>query len=171
MPNTGGRTRLAQKTKPRRFIPEVFFVDDLQCHRAVQIDVERLVGDAHRTPTQLDRFPVFVLDQFIVLKSLQRLFRYCRLDRFLGSRRLAGLNPASKSLVKHADRTKFHCSSKLVTATRAGALALRAHGPNHPSDAISASQSARLPTSIFAGSDTVRSTSSRNNAAYRFRNR
>jgi hypothetical protein len=47
-------------------------------------------------------------------------------------RRLAGRNPTSKTLAKHADRTEFHCSRKLVTAARAGALGLRAHFPNHP---------------------------------------
>ena len=135
MTNARRRARFAQKTKPRRFVTEISFADDFQCHGAVQIDVERFVSDPHRTATQLDRFPVFARHQFIVLKSLRCLFR-CRLDRILGSRRLAGLNPASESLAKHADRTEFHCSRKLVTATRAGALGLRAHGPNRPSAAI-----------------------------------
>src|SRR5208283_2268715 len=93
-----------------------------------QIDIEGLISDAHRTATQLNRFPIFTRDQSIMLKSLLRVFR-CRLDRFL-ERRLAGFNPASKTLAKHADRTEFHCSRKLVTATRAGALAFRAHGSN-----------------------------------------
>src|SRR5271165_5839241 len=114
MPKPRRCAGLTEKTQPRRFIPEVFFVDDLQCNRAVQIDVERLVGDSHRTATQLDRFPVFTLYQFIVLKSLRWLIR-CRLGRFFGSGRRARLNPASKSLAKHADRTEFHCSRKLVT--------------------------------------------------------
>src|SRR5271157_1899406 len=99
----------------------------------MQIDVERLVGDSHRTPTQLNRFPVFTRHQFIMLESLR-----CRRDRILGSRRLAGLNPARKSLAEHAYRTEFHCSRKLVTAAWAGALALRAHGPNRPSAATRA---------------------------------
>ena len=51
-------------------------------------------------------------------------------------RRLAGLNPVSKSLVKHADRTELHCFRKLVTATGAGTLGLRTHGPNRPSVAF-----------------------------------
>ena len=42
--------------------------------------------------------------------------------------RLAGFNPVSKSLAKHADRTEFHRSGKLITATRANALRLRFHG-------------------------------------------
>src|ERR1700675_3192519 len=66
-----------------------------------------------------------------MLKSLRRLFRR-RLDRFL-ERRLAGFNPASKTLAKHAYRTEFHCSRKLVAAARAGALGLRFHGPKRPS--------------------------------------
>src|SRR5271165_5604996 len=133
MPNAGRRTRLAQKAKPRRFIPEILFADDLQSHRASEIDVERFVSDPHRTATQLDRFPVFARNQFIVLKALHWLVRCCRLDSILGNRRLAGLNPASKSLAKNADRTEFHSSRKLIAAARAGALGLRAHGPNRPS--------------------------------------
>src|SRR6266481_4651657 len=121
---------------------EIALADDLQCHRAMQIDVERLVSDAHRTATQLYRFPVFARDQFIMLKSLHCLFRCCRLDCIRGSRRLAGLNPASKSLVKHADWTEFHCSRKLVSADRTDASGLRIHGLNHPSEAIKASQRA-----------------------------
>src|SRR5580693_8353488 len=95
---TDARSRqgFAEKTKPCRFITEISFTDDFQSHWAVQIDVERLVSDPHRAATQLDRFPVFVRHQFIMLKSLQRLFRYCRLDRFL-QRRLAGFNPASET--------------------------------------------------------------------------
>ena len=59
--DAGRRTGFAQKTKPRRFITEISFADDFQCHRASQIDVERFVSDPHRTATQLDRFPVFAL--------------------------------------------------------------------------------------------------------------
>jgi hypothetical protein len=79
-----------------------------------------------------------------VLKSLHRLFRCWRLDRIFGSRRLAGLNPVSESLAEHAYRTEFHRSRKLVTATRAGALKLRAHGPNRPSTAICAESNTTL---------------------------
>src|SRR5271157_4843008 len=171
MPQLRRCAGLAQKTNPRRFVTEIFFADDFQCHRAVQIDVKRLVGDPHRTATKLDRFPVFARHQLIVLKSLHRLFRSCRLDRIFGSRRLARLNPASKALAKHADRTEFHRSRKLVTATRADASVLRVHRPNRPSDAIKASQRAWISSSISVGSDTVRPTSSRNSAVYRFRNR
>jgi len=52
----------------------------------------RFVSDPHRTTTQLHRLAIFAHHQFIVLKSLGRLFR-CRLDRFLGRRRLAGPQP------------------------------------------------------------------------------
>src|SRR4029077_9515251 len=62
-----------------------------------------------------------------------RLFKCSRLDRILGSIRLARFNPLDKNLAKHADRTEFHCSRILVTATRADALGLRAHRPNRPS--------------------------------------
>src|SRR5215831_9720853 len=96
MPNAGRRTRLAQKAKPRRFIPEIVFTDDLQRHRASEIDVERFVSDPHRAATQLDRFPAFARYQLVVLKSFWWLVR-CRLDRLL-ERRLARLNAASKTL-------------------------------------------------------------------------
>ena len=105
-----------------------------ECHRAMQIDVERFVGDSHGTATQLDRFPVFAFDEFIMLKALA--YASVELDRILGSRRRTGLDPTSNSLVKHANRTEFHRSRKLVTATRAGAFGLRAHGANRPSAAI-----------------------------------
>src|SRR5271165_6242858 len=136
MPNAGRRTRLAQKTKPSGLVTKISLADDFQRHRAVQIDVERLVSNPHCTATQLDRFPVFTRDQLIVLKSLRCLFRRCQLDRILGSRRLAGLNPglnpATKTLAKHAYRTEFHRSRNLVSAARAGALGLGAHCPNRP---------------------------------------
>src|SRR5271157_5733147 len=153
---------LAQKTNPRRFITEIFFADDFQCHGAVQIDVERLVSDAHGTATQLDRSPVCARHQFIMLKSLHRLFRRW-LDRFL-ERRLAGFNPGSKTLAKHAYRTEYHRFRKLVAANRADTSGLRFHGPNCPSDATRASQRAWISSSISAESDTVRPTSSRNSA-------
>src|SRR5215469_5579281 len=96
---------LTQKTKPCRFVTEISLTDDLQRHRAAEIGIECLVSDTHRTPSQLDRFAIFARHQFIVLKSLRRLFR-CRLDRFL-ERSLAGFNPASENLAKYANRTKF----------------------------------------------------------------
>src|ERR1700724_2391919 len=123
MPQPRRRTGFAQKAKPRRFITEISLADDFQCHGAVQIDVERLVSDPHRTATQLDRFPVFAHHQLIMLKSLRRLF-WCRLDPIFGSRTLAGLNLLSKTLAKHAYRTEFHRSGKLVSATRAGTSVL-----------------------------------------------
>src|SRR6516165_6076887 len=149
MPNAGRCTRLAHKAKPRRFITQISLADDFQCHRAMQIDVERLVSNAHRTATQLDGFAVFARHQFIMLKALQRLYRY-RLSRFL-ERRLPGRNPASKTLAKHADRAEFHRSGKLIAAARAGALGLRVHGPKRPSGAIKASQTAWISSSACGG--------------------
>src|SRR6516165_9502668 len=134
MPNTGRRTRFAQKTKPGRFITEVSLADDLQRHGASETNVERLVSDAHCTATQLDWFAVFARHQFVVLKAFRWLVR-CRLNCFL-ERGLTGLNVTGKTPPKHADRTELHCSRKLVTAARAGALGLRVHGPNCPSGAI-----------------------------------
>ena len=57
--DAGRRTRFAQETKARRFVTEILFADDFQCHGASKIDVERFVGYAHRAVTQLDRSPVF----------------------------------------------------------------------------------------------------------------
>src|SRR6516162_7111064 len=132
--NARRRAGFAQKTKPRRFITEIAFADDLQRHGAVQIDVERLVSDPHRAATQLDWFAVFARHQLVVLKSFRWLLQR-RLNCFL-ERRLAGLSATSKTLAKHADGTEFHCSKKLVAAARAGALGLRVHGPNRPLVAI-----------------------------------
>src|SRR5271167_4543628 len=144
MPNAGRRTRLAQKTKPSGLVTKISLADDFQCHGAVQIDVERLVSDAHGTATQLDRFAVFTRHQLVVLKSLRWLFRYCRLDRFFGNGRLGGLNPIGKTLAQQADRAEFHCSRKLVTTTRTGALGLRHHGSSRPSAAIRAESNSTL---------------------------
>src|SRR6516165_5476998 len=125
MPNTGRRTRLAQKTKPSRLISEISLADNLQRHRASEIDVQGFVSDPHRTATQFDRFPVFVRHQLVVLKSF-RWLAMCRLYCFL-ERGLAGLKAASKTLAEHAYRAEFHRSRKLITAARAGALGLCAH--------------------------------------------
>src|SRR5208337_1283231 len=111
MTDTRRRTGFAEKTKPCRFITEISFTDDFQSHRAVQINVERLVSDAHCTATQLDRFPVFARHQLVVVKSLRWLLRH-RLE-CIPRRRLAGFNPASKTLAEHAYRTEFHRSGKL----------------------------------------------------------
>src|SRR6516225_4553987 len=100
--NARRRAGFAQKSKPRRFITEILFANDLQRNRASEIDVERFVSEPHSPATQLDRLPVFARHQFIMVKALQRLYR-CQLCRFL-ERRLARLNPASKTLAKHADR-------------------------------------------------------------------
>src|SRR5215467_6381834 len=149
MPNTGRRPRLAQKTKPRRFVTEILFADDLQRHGAAEIDVERLISDPHCASTQLDRFPVFARDQLVVLKSLQRLF-WCRLECIL-RQRLGRLSPTGKTLAKQAYRTEFHCSRKLVTATQAGAWGLRFHGSDRSSEAIKASQRPWISSSACSG--------------------
>src|SRR5262249_23257680 len=150
----------AQKTKPRRFIAEISLADDLQCHGALQIRVERLVSDTHRTATQFDRFAIFTRHQLIVLKSLHRLLQY-RLDRILGSRSPAGFSPPSKAFAKHAYRAEFHRSRELIATAWARASEFRFHGSYRPSDAIRASRSARISSSISAGSNTARPISSR----------
>src|SRR5262249_41278190 len=112
----------AQKTKPRRFVTEIFFTDSFHPSRAARTDAEPFLSPPPPTAAQLDRFPVFIPHQFIVLKSLGRPFR-CRYDSFF-ERRLA-----SKTLSKHAHRAEFDCSRKLVTAARAGSLGLGFHRP------------------------------------------
>src|SRR5271165_1296421 len=124
-----------QKTKHRRLVADISFTDQLECHRKPQIDIESFISDAHCTATQFDGFPVFARHQLVVIKSLRWLIWCCRLDLLL-ERRLAGLNRASKTLPKHAYRTEFHRSRKLVAAGRTGALGLRTHCPNRPSAAV-----------------------------------
>src|SRR6516164_5556953 len=141
-----------QKSQSGRFITEISLADDLQCHWAAQIDVECLVSYPHCTATQFNRFPVFARHQLIMLKSMVCMFR-CRLGRFL-ERRFAGLNSASETLAKQADRTEFHRSRKLVTAARAGAFGLRAHFPNRPS-ATTAADSNTMPAPIGAKSASI----------------
>src|ERR1700736_5765472 len=135
MPQPRRSASFPQKTESCRLITEVSLADDFQSHWAVKIHVEGLVSDPHGTATQLDRFPVFARHQLIVLKSLYRPFR-CRIAFILGMRCLAGFNPASKTLAKHAYWAEIHRSRNLVTATRASASVLRFHGPNRPSGAI-----------------------------------
>jgi hypothetical protein len=71
-----------------------------------------------------DKEEIFTRDQSIMLKTLFRVFG-CRIHRNLGSRRLAGLNPARQSLAEHTDRAESHCSREFTAAARAGALELR----------------------------------------------
>ncbi len=121
MADAGRRARFAQETKPSRFVTEVSFADDFQCHGASQIDVDRFVSDPHRTATQLDRFPVFVRNQFIMLEPV----RHARgVVSARSSEEDSSDSLLHESLAKHAHRTEFHCSGKLITATRADASVL-----------------------------------------------
>src|SRR5215470_4998838 len=113
MADAGGGSGFSQKAKPRRFITKVPLVDDFQSHGAAQIDVERLVSDAHCTPTQFDRFAVFAPRQFVMVKPLRWIVGY-RLERIPGKRRFAGLNATGKTLTKHAHRTEFHCPREFI---------------------------------------------------------
>src|SRR5262245_59378815 len=74
----------------------------------------------------------------------------CRPDRSL-ERKLAGLSPLGKTLAEHAHRAEFHRSRKLIAAARAGALGLRFHGSDRPSEAIKASQRAWISPSAGSG--------------------
>jgi hypothetical protein len=74
------RPGFTQETKLCRFVTQVPFANDLQGHRTPQVDIERLVGDTHSSPTQLDRSAIVVQHHFIVLEStnLRRTFRIPR---------------------------------------------------------------------------------------------
>src|SRR3981081_3383518 len=102
MPQPRSRTGFTQKTKPRRFISEISLADDFQCDGAVQIDVERLVSDPHRTATQLDRSTVFGLEEFVMLKAQRHRFSRRR-ERRLARRRVR-CRPRSERSAKHAKR-------------------------------------------------------------------
>ena len=71
MTNAGSGTRFAHETKSSRFVTEISLIDDFQCHGASKIDVQRFVSDPHRAATQLDRPPIFALDNFKVLKTFR----------------------------------------------------------------------------------------------------
>src|SRR4029077_9018027 len=169
MTNAGCCARLAQKTKARRLVTEISFANNLQGHRTTQINIERLVGDAHSAATQLDRFPVFAGHESLVFKGGQSRPRG-GLERTFQSR-LAGVTLRVESLAQDAHRTEFHRSRKLSAAGQTGASVLHFHGLNRPSDATRAPQSAWIAPSISPGSDTVRPTSSRKRQVYCFRNR
>jgi transposase len=66
--NAGGGARLAQETKPGRFVTHISVANDLQGHRAPQVNVKRLVSDAHCSATQLDRSAMLIYHHLIVLK-------------------------------------------------------------------------------------------------------
>src|SRR6516162_6491189 len=136
MSHVCSRPRFPQETKSGRLVAEISLADDFERHGTLQIDVERLISNPHRTATQLDRFPVFACHKLILLESLQRLF-WCRLE-CIPRRRVARLNPTGKTLAEQAYRTEFHCFRKLITATQAGALGLRFHGSDRSSEAIKA---------------------------------
>src|SRR3978361_312908 len=68
------RPGFAQETKLGRLITQISLADEFQCDGAVQIDVERLVSDPHRTATQLDRSTVFGLEEFVMLKAHRHRF-------------------------------------------------------------------------------------------------
>jgi hypothetical protein len=69
MTQTGPRARLSQETKPCRFVPKAFLIDDLQCHETMQVHVERLVGYAHCAAAQFHGPPIAVRNQFIVRQA------------------------------------------------------------------------------------------------------
>ena len=135
----------------------------------MQIDIERLVSDPHRTATQLDRSTVFGLEEFVMLKAQRHRFSRRR-ERRLARRRVR-CRPRSERSAKHAKRAVFQPGGKLPATARTDASTFAIHGCSHPSAATSAAQSARISSSISAGSETVRATSSRTVAKYCLRSR
>ena len=127
MAKTRRRARFAQETKLSRFVTEVSFADDFQCHRGAQIDIHRLVSDAHCTATQLDRFPLFVKNQFVMLESVG--YARCYLSFALVPDAVSSdWVSLFDGTAKHAHGTEFRCPGKLITATGADA-SVPGYGP------------------------------------------
>jgi hypothetical protein len=63
------RPGLAQKSELSGFVTQISFANDLQGYRAPEIDIEGLVGDAHRAPAQLDWSAIRIQHHFVVLES------------------------------------------------------------------------------------------------------
>ena len=70
MAETCRHTGFAQKTSSSRLVTKKSLVDDFQCDRALQVNVDRFVSDPHRSATQLDEFTVFGLQNFIMFEAL-----------------------------------------------------------------------------------------------------
>src|SRR5262249_13618353 len=85
MPDAGRCACLAQKPKASRFVAEISFTDNLQSNRALQVDIERFVGNAHSAATQLDWFPVLRRQQFVMPKARDKAL-WRSLKRVLGGR-------------------------------------------------------------------------------------
>ena len=119
MAHAGRRTRFAQETKPSRLVTEIFFTDDFQCHGTSKIDIERFVGDAHRTATQLERSAVFAEHYFVVLEAARWMLRSRTGDIF--RRRLSRLRPANESFPQQANGTQiiFFSGGEISPADRA----------------------------------------------------
>ena len=122
MADAGRRARFTQETKSSRLVTQVAFADDLQRHRTLQIDVERLVSNPHRAATQFDRISILVGHQFVVLEPIGCARGFCL--SAVRIRRLIGFATSIESPAKQAHRTEFHGAGKLVPATRTDASAL-----------------------------------------------
>ena len=92
----------------------------------MQVDIERLIGDAHRAATQLDWFPVLRRQQLVMLKARRPAVRRS-LKRLL-RRRLAGVGLlAGQHIADKADGTEVQSARKRLAAARADGLTLGAH--------------------------------------------
>ena len=118
----------------------------------------RMLSQSPRGPSRL--CPVLGCAAFRVLKPLRHMFRYGTTASCKGSADWARRREPCAACTPDSIQTL----RKLISATRADASPLCFHGPNRPSAATRASQSAWISSLMSAGSETVRPTSSRNSA-------
>ena len=82
MTHTRRRARLPQKSCPRGLLTKIFFVNNFESHRATQVDVNRFVGDAHRTSAQL-KWPAILTERyFVMLEALHSVARSAHIRLF-----------------------------------------------------------------------------------------
>ena len=67
--NTGSRSRLAEKTPTRQLFPKQLQIQNLQCYRDAEIQVDRLKGDTHGAVPQLMEAAVRADKNLVVTKS------------------------------------------------------------------------------------------------------
>ena len=60
---------LSYKSSARRFIANESSVDDLQRYGTSKIDVDRLVSNAHRATTELERFSIVVRQDLVMFEA------------------------------------------------------------------------------------------------------
>ncbi len=147
--------RLAIYWDHREVLPGMASAKETSRGRA---DRHRMLSQSPRGSTRL--CPVLGCAAFRVLKPLRHMFRYGTTASCKGLSGLARRREPCEECTPDSIQTL----RKLISATRAEASPLCFHGPNRPSAATRASQSAWISSLMSAGSETVRPTSSRNSA-------